>query len=54
MKRNRKTDIAIRLIAQAYVLDRMGAQGLDCKALAALLREAAKSLDATAAKVSLP
>ena len=46
MKTPKKTDIAIRLMSQAYVLDRMGVAGADPKALAALLREAAKSLDA--------
>ncbi|MEO8679232.1 MAG: hypothetical protein ABI665_09315 [Vicinamibacterales bacterium] len=42
---SKRTTLAIALVSQAYVLDRMGSAGLDSKKLAALLRDAAHTLD---------
>jgi ABC-type phosphonate transport system ATPase subunit len=46
----KRTQLAIALVSQAFVLERLGTGGLDQKNLAtliALLRSAARSLDAT-------
>lgn len=44
---SKRTRLAIALVSQAFVLDRLGSFGLDSKKLAALLRDAAHTLDST-------